>query len=86
MERGLGPDVARPVIDREVALIDSAMRLVASGAATRALVAGLRMADVAALIAGRNAAGSGVIVEIVDGFDARGRDVIVRSARAPLRS
>jgi hypothetical protein len=69
-------------LERETELIASAMRLVAAGGATRAIVAGLRLTDAALAIAARDAAELGVIVEAIARPDHRGLDALVR--RRPL--
>lgn len=70
--------VVRSVIDQEAELIASAMRLVASGGATRAVVANLSLADAAMTIAARKASGLGVELESIWRPDEHGHDVIVR--------
>ena len=67
----------RQVIDQEADVIASAMRLVAAGGARRAVVAGLRLADPALVIAARQAAGLGVHVEAIWRPDESGHDVVV---------
>lgn len=65
-------------IDLEVDLIDSAMRLVASGAATRTIVAGLRVPDAAMTIAARRAGWLDVEIDSIWRPGESGHDVIVR--------
>jgi hypothetical protein len=65
-------------LEREIDLIEGAMRLVASGAATRTVIAGLRLADAALAIADRRAEGLGVEVSAIRAAGDVGRDVIVQ--------
>ena len=67
----------RQVIDQEADVIASAMRLVATGGARRAVVAGLRLTEPALIIAARQAVGLGVNVEAIWRPDASGHDVVV---------
>lgn len=64
-------------VSLEVGLIESAMRLVASGAATRTIVAGLVMTDAALAITAGLAREMDVELGTVPRFDAPGMDVVV---------
>jgi hypothetical protein len=64
-------------VDDEAELIVSAMRLVASGASRRTVVAGLRTTEAALDIAVRGATGLGVLVATIPRPDRSGLDVVV---------
>ena len=65
-------------LDREIELLTSAVRLVASGAATSTIVAGLQLAEVAMQAVAPIARDSGVVMDMLWGPDERACDVRVR--------
>lgn len=67
----------RDTIDREAALISSAVRLVASGASSRTVVAGLRLAEAALTVARPLAMELHVVLEPLWSADEDGTDVVV---------
>ncbi|MGP1674852.1 MAG: hypothetical protein ACTS8Z_06545 [Candidatus Limnocylindrales bacterium] len=71
-------DDVRATIDREVSILVSAARLVASGASVRTTVAGLRLTEAAIALARPVAADLDIVLEPVwpTGYD--GHSVIVR--------
>jgi hypothetical protein len=64
--------------DREADLVESAIRLVASGAAARTVVAGLHDAEAAVGVLRWLASSAGVSLETIDRAGQSGRDVVVR--------
>jgi hypothetical protein len=72
-------EMARRLLEREVALIESAIRLVASGASPRTVVAGLQLADAAYPIALDRADVGTVEVETLQRRDGAGLDIVVRA-------
>jgi hypothetical protein len=70
-------DVQR-TLDREVELLTSAVRLVATGGAPSTTVAGLRLAEAAMAIVAPIAREQGVVMDMLWGPDERGCDVRVR--------
>lgn len=68
----------RATIDREAEIVASAVRLVASGATPRTIVAGLRLGEAALTIARPLAVELGVVLEPLWRADEDGTDVIVR--------
>jgi hypothetical protein len=74
----------REILDREADLIISAMRLVASGGAHRAIVAGLRLTGEALAIAMRETEIVDVVAESISRSDTVGQDVVIsRGMRSP---
>lgn len=65
-------------LDREIELLTSAVRLVASGAATATTVAGLQLAEAAMLVVAPIAREHGVVMDMLWGPDERACDVRVR--------
>ncbi len=76
-------DQVKATIDREVELLASAVRLVASGGARRTTVGGLRLSEAAIAIVRPMAADMGVELEPLWRTDEEGLDVLVRRAAAP---
>jgi hypothetical protein len=72
--------VVRETIDREVALLMSAVDLVASGGAPSTMVVGLRLTDAVIDIVRPMASDRGVILEPLWGSDEDTADVRVRRA------
>jgi hypothetical protein len=69
-------------LDREVALVSSAVDLVASGGATATTVAGLRLTDLVIEIVKPRADRAGVVIEPLWGGDESTSDVRVRRLAA----
>ena len=67
----------RQTIDREAELLNSAVDLVANGAARSTTIVGLRAAEAAIIIARRHASGLGVLLEPIWGADEGVSDVRV---------
>ena len=67
-------------LDREVALLESAVDLVATGGAPSATVAGLRLCEAAIDVVGPMARGRGIRLEPLWNADESGCDVRVRRA------
>jgi hypothetical protein len=67
-------------LDREADLLAGAIRLVASGGASRTTVGGLQLAEAAMALVRPLADGSGVILEPLWRADESGHDVLVRRA------
>lgn len=76
-ERPNTGDVER-TLDREVELLTSAVRLVASGGAPSTTVAGLQLAEAAMAVVAPIAREQGVVMDMLWGPDERGCDVRVR--------
>jgi len=70
-------DETERTIDREIELLTSAVRLVASGAATATTVAGLQLAEAAMLVVAPMAREHGVVMDMLWGPDERACDVRV---------
>lgn len=73
-------DQVKATIDRETDLLASAVRLVASGAARRTTVGGLRLSEAAIAVVRPLAAELGVELEPLWRTDEEGVDVLVRRA------
>ena len=73
-------DQVKATIDREAELLESAVRLVASGAANRTTVGGLHLTEVVIAIVRPLAADLGVELEPLWRTDEEGMDVLVRRA------
>ena len=65
-------------IDREVDVLESAIRLVASGATTRTVVAGLRLSEAVMPLVTPIAQRHGVTLEPIYRTDEEGWDIVVR--------
>jgi hypothetical protein len=70
-------DIER-TLDREVELLTSAVRFVASGGATSTTVAGLQLAEAAMAVVAPIAREHGVVMDMLWGPDERASDVRVR--------
>ena len=75
-----GTDDVRETIDREAGLLESAVRLVASGATPRTVVGGLRLTEAAMAVVQPLAAKLGIVLEPLWRTDEEGLDVLVRRA------
>lgn len=73
-------DQVKGTIDRETALLESAVRLVASGAARRTTVGNLRLSEVVLAIVRPLAVELGVELEPLWRTDEEGVDILVRRA------
>lgn len=73
-------DQVRGTLDREADLLAGAVRLVASGAAPRTTVGGLRLAEPAMALVQPLADGLGVVLDPLWRTDEEGLDVLVRRA------
>lgn len=73
-------DQVKATIDREAELLASAVHLVASGAARRTTVGGLRLGEAAIAIVRPMAAELGIELEPLWRTDEEGLDVLVRRA------
>lgn len=71
-------DAVKATIDREAELLESAVRLVASGGARRSTVGGLRLSEAAIAIVRPMAVELGVELEPLWRTDEEGIDVLVR--------
>ena len=71
-------DDVRRTIDREVALVEGAIRMVATGASPGMTVAGLRFGDEVVAMLGPAATDAGVVLEPLFPTDETGCDVHVR--------
>ena len=78
-------DQVKATIDREAELLASAVRLVASGAASRTTVGNLRLSEAAIAIVRPLAADLGVELEPLWRTDEEGVDILVRRAGGPER-
>ena len=76
-------DQVKATIDREAELLASAVRLVASGAASRTTVGNLRLSEAAIAIVRPLAAELGVELEPIWRTDEEGLDVLVRRGAVP---
>ena len=76
-------DQVKAIIDREAELLASAIRLVASGAASRTTVGNLRLSEAAIEIVRPLAADLGVELEPLWRTDEEGLDVLVRRTDMP---
>ncbi len=75
-------DQVKATIDREAELLESAVRLVASGGARRTTVGGMRLSEAAIAIVRPLAVELGVVLEPLWRADEEGIDVLVRRADA----
>jgi hypothetical protein len=76
----------KATIDRETELLESAVRLVASGGASRTTVGGLHLTEVVVAIVRPLAADLGVELEPLWRTDEEGMDVLVRRADRAVAS
>lgn len=76
--QGVATGEVERTLDREVALVMSAVNLVATGGARSAIVAGLRLAEAAITVARPQAMERSLVLEALWGPDERTCDVRVR--------